>query len=428
MKSFTKYILALIAGLTIVSLNAQEKSAARIVRTSEADKAILDNSKPNGYDKIQAPRFILKDQDGKFILAIGGYIKPIVGWDIGNTLDGTMYFTPSSIPVPAKTGSKGEMFINPLHSSLDLQVIGLPGTKNEIVGYVSVKFNGGGTDGALFKLNSAIIKYRGFTVGYNYSVFTDVMSLPMTISCSGVTGNDWSKAYQISYNSPSYGGFSWGLGMELPSFNEYTGKYEGSDYPQFDDYQFYGKATQSIPDIPFYVQYGWKGHSHIRFSGLVRNFKYVNLLEDKSNIVTGMGGQFSTAIRIVKPLTIMGQLTYGKGIGHYINGLQYEPYSYIPDNDYPGKMKANEMRGWFGGIKIGCSENVDLNFTYGQTRIFNSATYNTGYRYGQDFRPSVFWRITPYLQTEIEYLYGRRHNLNGDKASDNRIQTMIMFS
>ena len=121
-----------------------------------------------------------------------------------------------------------------------------------------------------------------------------------------------------------------------------------------------------------------------------------------------MGGQFSTAIRIVKPLTIMGQLTYGKGIGHYINGLQYEPYSYIPDNDYPGKMKANEMLGWFGGIKIGCSENVDLNFTYGQTRIFNSATYNTGYRYGQDFRTSVFWRITPYLQTGIEYLYGRR--------------------
>ena len=89
-------------------MNAQEKSAARIVRTSEADKAILDNSKPNGYDKIQAPRFILKDQDGKLILAIGGYIKPIVGWDIGNTLDGTMYFTQSSIQFPAKTGSKGE--------------------------------------------------------------------------------------------------------------------------------------------------------------------------------------------------------------------------------------------------------------------------------------------------------------------------------
>ncbi len=351
-----------------------------------------------------------------------------MGWDIGNSLGGSMYFSPSSIPVPAVKGAKGEMFLNPLHSALDLQVVALPGKKNEITGYVGISFDGGKNNGQLLKLSSIYIRYREFLIGYNYSLFTDVQSLPKTISSCGVNGNDWSKGYQISYNSPSYSGFKWGASLEIPSFNEYSGEYDGSDYPVLDGTQFYANATQSIPDIPFYIEYKWKNTSHIRLSGLVRNFKYIDKVSDEVDIVTGVGMQASGAIKIIKPITILGQFIYGKGIGHYMSGISYLPYSYLPSNSRPGKLDATKMMGWLIGLKGYCSEKIFINLTYGQTRIYDSALYNKDFRYGEDLRASIFWNIKPYIQTGIEYLYGKRHTNMGTKGTDNRIQTMIMFS
>ena len=389
MKTFVYIVLLSIIPLFSMSLFAQERSFARIVKTNETDHHLLQESKPGGWNAVQVPNFILKNQENKFIMAFGGYIKPIVGWDIGNTLHGSMYFEPSAIPVPAETGNKSEMFINPLHSALDVHVIGLPGTKDQVVGYISISFDGGKNNGALCSLNALYIKYRGMLVGYTYSLFTDVRTLPSTISASGVTGNDWSKGYQIAYNSGSYSGFSFGLSAELPAYNAFKGAYEGKDYPEFDGDALYGNATQAVPDIPFYLQYGWSGWSHVRLSGVLRNFKYVDKLNDKARFVTGMGVKLSTVIELAKPLGFMGQVVYGKGIGNYISGLQYVPYSFLPDDKHPGKMRANNMLGWFGSLRYDCSKRVNVSLTYGQSRIYNADVYDKGYRYGQDFRANV---------------------------------------
>ena len=396
--------------------------------TSKEDATLLYNTKQQGPHEVPVPRFALKSGNGSFIMAIGGFIQPVVGMDIGNTLNGSMYFRPSSIVnVPAQTGQKSEFFINPLNSAIDIQVMGFPGLKNEFVGYVKFDFKGG-TGGMMLKLSALYLKYRGFLAGYNYSLTTDVYSLPTTISWAGVTGNDWRCSYQVSYNSRSYGGFSFGVALEQPNFNEGTDDYEGKDYPDFEDHEVIGKATQAIPDIPFYVQYGWKKHNHVRLTGIVRNFSYVDKLRDETKITTGYGVQLSTALKIANPLTLLGQAVYGKGIGSYINGMQYFPVSYLPDDAHPGKVKATEMMGWFAGLRYFVSPKMFVNGTFGQTRMYNVGKYWDKYKYGLDARFSLFYNITPYVQTGIEYLWARQVRFTHAAANVNRIQTMVKVS
>ena len=426
MKRISFIAIMLLGGMCIYAQNSN--SGIKYSKTSQEDKLILYNTKQQGPHEIPVPRFSLKSGNGKFIMAIGGFIQPVVGMDIGNTLNGNMYFRPSSIVnVPAITGQKSEFFINPLNSTVDLQVVGFPGTKNEFTGYVKFDFKGG-TGGMLLKMSALYIKYRGFLAGYNYSLTTDVYSLPTTISWSGVTGNDWRCSYQVSYNSRSYKGFAFGVAIEQPCFNDGTGVYEGKDYPDFDDHEVIGKATQAIPDIPFYIQYGWKKHSHVRLTGIVRNFSYVDKLEDKTRITTGYGMQLSTALRIAKPLTFLGQAVYGKGIGNYINGMQYYPVSYLPDDANPGKVKSTTMMGWFAGLRCFVSPKVFLNGTFGQTRMYGVGSYWDKYKYGLDARFSVFCNITPYVQTGIEYLWARQVRFTHEAANVNRIQTMVKVS
>lgn len=427
--SFVKLMFVFLLQLPVATYAQSDNSEFKFGRTTGQQAEIFLQNKPEGPNAVPVPRFTLQTTNDKFWLTIGGFIQPIMGMDIGNTLDGCMYFSPSNISnVPAVKGQKADFFINPLNSSVDFQVIGFPHTCNQLVGYVKFDFTAG-TNDKYAGLSSAYIKYRGFLAGYNYSLFTDVRSLPATISWSGVTGNNWSKAYQVSYNSPSFSGFGFGVSVAQPSFHEGSLKYEGKDYPDFDGDEVIGKATQPIPDIPFYLQYQWKKAGHIRLSGLVRNFNYVDKVKDRVRNTTGLGVQLSTSLKLADPLTFYGQCIYGKGIANYISGMQYLPVSYLPSDSEPGKIKATEMMGWLAALKCYVTPDIYLNAAFGQSRIFGvNDKYWDKYHYGLDSRFSIFYNITPYIRTAVEYLWAKQVQFDHQSASVNRIQAMVMFS
>ncbi|MGL4807039.1 MAG: hypothetical protein ACRC26_11905, partial [Bacteroidales bacterium] len=219
-----------------------------------------------------------------------------------------------------------------------------------------------------------------------------------------------------------------GVSIEKPVFRDGGNKYEGKDYPDYDGDQVIGNATQPIPDIPFYLQYKWGKSSHVRLSGLIRNFQYVDKVKDEVRNTTGLGIQFSTALHLADPLTFYGQMIYGKGIGNYINGIQYLPVSYLPDDTEPGRIKTTEMMGWLAGLKCVVSPSVFLNATFGQSKIFDvNERYWDKYKYGLDGRFSVFYHVTPYVLTAVEYLWAKQVQFRHESASVSRIQAMVMF-
>jgi hypothetical protein len=50
------------------------------------------------------------------------------------------------------------------------------------------------------------------------------------------------------------------------------------------------------------------------------------------------------------------------------------------------------------------------------------------YKYGQYILANIFYTITPNLTWAIEYIYGRRVNMDRSQAHDNRLQTMLQLN
>ncbi|MGL5228416.1 MAG: hypothetical protein ACRC77_09545, partial [Bacteroidales bacterium] len=49
------------------------------------------------------------------------------------------------------------------------------------------------------------------------------------------------------------------------------------------------------------------------------------------------------------------------------------------------------------------------------------------YKYGLDGRFSVFYHVTPYVLTAVEYLWAKQVQFRHESASVSRIQAMVMF-
>lgn len=253
--------------------------------------------------------------------------------------------------------------------------------------------------------------------------------MPLTIDPKGSNGALSVTAYQTSYTSKSYNGFSFAGGLELPTFDNYKGAYHGKDYPAFDGDQFYGAATQSVPDITTYLQYKAKNENNrVRLSGVLRNFRYRDIKADHIDNVFGWGIQLSGNLQPLKSLTLYYQGSYGQGIANYYQDLNGIHISYIPKDNQPGKMKATPMCGWLGGMRYDFCSKLSSNVMFSEARVWNSGEYYPGYRYGLYTAANLFYKITPYLQYGIEYLWGKLSTYDKGSSSISRIQTTLRFS
>ncbi|MDE5684929.1 MAG: hypothetical protein K2I26_00060, partial [Paramuribaculum sp.] len=334
-------------------------------RTTPEMKEILEHSRPEGNREIPAPSFAVHTKNNNFIMTIGGNVATIFGYDIGNNLykqnDAGVSFVTSAIPVPARKGHKGDFYINPINGSVDLQIVGLANTPNEITGYVKIGTNG--IEPSIV-LQRAYISYRNFTAGMKLSLFQDANACqPPTIDPQGPSGCVSNIAYEIGYTSRSYNGFRFAAGLDMPTYYSSNGYYRGKDYPQFDGKQVadYGDAEQMIPDIPAWIEYSFSQWNRIRLSGILRNFAYRDLVSNKTRHLAGWGVMLSGNIQPVKPLILYYQFAYGKGIGNYLQDIAGKPISFTPDTSGPGRMQESPMMGLNFGISYNVNSKLQFN-------------------------------------------------------------------
>lgn len=405
-------------------------------RTSATEADILKKSRPAEPGAIPAPKFLVKTADNKFILTIGGQINPILGFDIGNNLykqaGAGPSFVTSQIPVPAVAGKKGDFYINPLNGSVDLQVVGLAGTPNEVTGYV--KFGTNGINNNVV-LQRAYITYRDFTAGMKLTLFQDDYACqPPTIDPEGPSGEVSTLSYEISYKSPSYNGFRYAIGIDMPTFYSSNGYYRGKDYPQFDGHQVYADAENLIPDIPAWVEYSFSDWNRIRVSGLLRNFAYRDLLSGKTRHKLGWGAMISGNLSPDPKWIFYYQVAYGEGIGNYIQDIAGHPTSFIPNDAIPGRVKAAPMMGANIGVSYNPTSKLQFNAMFSEARIWDVGAYSNelsesqNYKYALYGAVNCFYTINNWLQCGIEYLWGHRETWNIGGANDNRIQTQLSFT
>lgn len=409
-----------------------------IKRTTPEVADILRHSRPVENHSVPVPRFVLKSANNNFILAIGGTINPIIGYDIGNNLysqpGAGISFVTSAIPVPAQKGHKGDFYINPINGSVDLQVVGLANTPDEITGYIKVGTNGINSN---ILLQRAYVSWRNFTGGMKLTLMQDAYACqPPTIDPEGPSGCISNVAYEIGYTSRSYSGFRFAAALDMPTYYSSNGYYRGKDFPEFDGKQVtdYADAEQLIPDIPAWIEYSHSQWNRIRFSALLRNFAYRDLVADKTRHMAGWGVMLSGNLNPIKPVILYLQAAYGKGIGSYLQDIAGKPISFVPDDARPGRMSASPMMGANIGITYNVSDKLQFNAMFSESRIWdvedycNSLPEGENYKYALYGAVNCFYNITPYLQWGIEYLWGHRQTWNAGGANDSRIQTQIAFN
>ena len=420
------------------SLEGNNASRLEFIKLKGDVKKMVEDARPSEPGLAPTPKFAVHSTDNKFIMTIGGAVNIIGGTDIGNNLynadGGGIDFTTGAIPVPAVRDHKADWFINPLTSYLDFTIVGFGGTKNAVTAYLKLGTNGMSSQ---IKLKRAYISWRGFSAGEMQTMLQDGDACqPPTIDPEGPSGEVGTTTYQVSYKSPSIGGFQCAIGLEMPSYYSSNGIYRGHDYADYYNTQTISTdVEQMMPDIPAWIQYQFSEGNRLRLSGVFRRISYRDFLADKRRHTVGGGIMLSGNVTPMEALSFCFQGIWGKGIANYIQDIAGKPLSYTPADGDPGKLIARPMMGLVVGATVKATSKLSFNAMFSEARIWHVDEYATttetstdNYKYALYAAANCFYDITPYLSCGIEYVWGRRCTWDRTSAHDNRLQAQIQFS
>lgn len=428
-----KYIFTILACVGYLGVNAQNSHPTHINRplnillgevadSVKVMEAFIENS-PADYHVPNAPRFAIVGKNEKFYLGFGGYVKGTMSFDWGSPINNFNEFIVSAIPMPGsqKPGNKSQFGLSAQQSDLFLNLVALPNDPNKVGFYLNFIFLG---NGYLPQVRQAYVSWRGIEMGYGFSLFTDLAADPTTIDYEGPNSFTVVINAKFDYRHTFGKHFGVGIGAELPMAS-YTNGLRTTT------------VNQRIPDIPMYVQWNWGNNNRIRLSGLIRNMQYrTDGWTGKTKNLVGGGLQLSGNFNICNKLIGYYQATAGKGMTSYFEDVTGLGYDMVPVNNDPSKLETVKAWGGYLGLQYNWSSKVYSDLIYSHLRLYSpyynnntSATpWSTSYKYGQYAVANVFYNITSMFSWGLEYIWGRRVDMNRQQAHDNRIQTMLQVT
>ncbi len=399
-------------------VNASPDSAKNEEAVVNVYQIFIENA-PKTFKKSGVPSFAIEGKEGKFYLGIGATAKATVSYDWGDPIDNGFDFTTSAIPMNPRKGDGGLFQLSGATSGMYLNFVALPGDKNQVGFYFDFNLTGNNYG---FNLTYAYVKYRGITAGYDYSLFSDMAAAPPSIDYEGPCGFTAIPHGVLDYRHSINSHWSFGVGAEMPMVSATTGDHTYT-------------VNQRVPDIPAYIQYSWGGgKSWLRFSGIVRNMLYRDVIADKNRDIVGWGVKMSGSASMTPFVTAYYQAAYGKGITSYFQDLYEGGLDMVPDACCDGRLSAVKAWGGYLGLQYNISPKVYATTTYSHLRNYapsyegGSTPWDSQYKYAQYALANVMWSITPHISTGLEYIYGRRVDMNGASHHDNRIQTMLQVT
>ena len=424
------FILGAMASAATLNMAAQhpnDKPAPVNVLLGEVEDSLkmyetfVENAPADAFVH-NAPRFAIVGKDQKFYLGFGGDVKATMNFDWGSPIQNANEFAPYSIPMPGteayKPGNKGWFGLSAQQTDLFLNFGALPDNPNKVGFYLNATLLG---NGYLPQIRSAYVSYRGFEAGYGFSLFTDLAADPTTIDYDGPNSFTVAINAKLDYRHNFGKHFGLGIGAELP-----MASYTNAEHTS--------TVTQRIPDIPAYVQWNFGNNNRIRLSAILRNMQYRDEASQQTKNLAGWGVQLTGNFNICDKLIGYYQAAYGKGMSSYFEDLTGNGLDMVPNPVNNGQLETVKAWGAYLGLQYNFSSKAYCNVLYSQVRNY-APNYNDGatpwtdqYKYGQYILGNFFYNINDLFTWGIEYIYGRRVNMDGLQAHDNRIQTMLQVS
>ena len=399
---------ATISLLNVKSADAQERDTIVL--------KVLEENAPKYFNAPGMPRFSVIGKEQEFYLGIGGYIRGSVSYDFGNPIESPVYFVTNAIPMNNPPGNSSLWQMSAASSNIFFNFVALPQTEDKVGAYVDFGFADGMNEYG-FSLKAAYLTYRNWIVGYTTSLFTDGAAAAQTIDQQGPNAMTFLFNTVIDYQVALTKHWKVGIGAEMPSVN--------ATYVLARD-----AVNQRIPDIPFYVQYGWKeGKGWLRLSGILRNMGYYNNISRSRENEMGLGIKLSGASPFGNRFTLYSQSVFGKGIASYVQDLQGLGLDMVPLRDGSGEMEGVEVVASYLGLQYLISNKLSASATFSEVKCFfpdKAEPMPEGtYRNASYFVTNLIYKVSPVLTTGVEYLWGSRRNTDETYSHNNRVQMSL---
>jgi hypothetical protein len=125
---------------------------------------------------------------------------------------------------------------------------------------------------------------------------------------------------------------------------------------------------------------------------------------------------------------ILLQATAGQGVGRYINDLAGQGFDGQVD-PVTGAFNLVYATGWNASYENWFNEYWLMNFTYSKVDVDNTAGQpGTTYDAANYLAASLWWVPITRLSFGIEYIRGKRTNLDGQDAEANRLSGLFQYN
>jgi hypothetical protein len=328
-------------------------------------------------------------------------------------------FLTYSIPVgppPAGDGPRTAFTANTSRFNVDFRT---PTGIGQIRAFIEGDFTGTNNS---FHLRHAYAQYRGFIVGQTWSTFSDPEAAPEDIDFEGVSSKNEIRQPQIRYSFPAGKTTRVAVAAETPSVS-ITG----------------GQGVNQVPDVVAKAVFVPKQDAHIQVAGV---FRQVRGQSDANPAVTQSVFGWGLSVSASWPFrrwrltdTIVFQANGGVGVARYINDLNSmggEDGVFDTNDD---SLHALPVFGWYVAYqhmwrawettrKMNLRSSIIASWVYVNNFDFEVPT---SYERTQRYAANVVFSPSPRIDVGVEYLWGKRVNLDGQSGWSDQVQAVGYF-
>lgn len=363
----------------------------------------------------EAPYFMFMSHDANLAMGMGGAIN-MEGWfDWNGSIPGGS-FDVYDIPMAKTPENWRNLGASVSGTKLFFTLIGRNTKIGNFMAYIQAGFNGYKNSG--FKLKKAWFQWEDFQVGLAPTTFSDPAAQPDVLDPAGANGRLDRSNILVRYMHTWKGHWTFAGSVEFPS-----------SQISVDD-QLTSKCNDYIPDLATFGQYQWdRGQSHVRLAAILRTMNYQDLVTEKGHHQTGWGALLSSMVQTCPWLSVMGQVSVGQGISSYTGDLSDGDYDLLALPDQAGKLYAPTVLSGTFGLKASWLKKFSSTLALSTMRNFvKDGAQGDFYKYGQYLAVNTVYTITPRMIVGLEYLAGKRKNINGDHSNANRLMAIFNIS
>jgi hypothetical protein len=273
-----------------------------------------------------------------------------------------------------------------------------------------------------FRVRHAYGQFGGLLVGQTWSTFMDADNFPETVDYNGPIGATFIRQPQIRYAYPTVKAGTFTVALENSSTYVIDNSSDGASLVA---------SASRLPDLVLRWDRGFD-FGALSLRAVTQELRLKNGAVDASK--RGFGAAASGLVKTRGRDFLTWGVTYGKGIGRYLNYVEGAIYDSAND-----KIVLEEAIGGYAGYQVKVSDLLRVNLAYGLTYSFSGEYSRTAKSLGLDSgrfgvnrwvqQGHAGFFVSPVAATDfgLEAIVARRMTLAKEHGDDFRLNFVARY-